>query len=117
MGNFMNCFKKCVDTAAVKTGEAIDVTKKYVEVAKVEKKISGLYERLGKAVFNTEKGIKDEADLVDKIILEIDFENGELKKAKMEYARSKAVKCSSCGQKNNSGSNYCLKCGESLKND
>ncbi len=117
MGNFTNSLKKFVDTAAVKTGEAIDITKKYVGIAKIEKRISGLYERLGKAVFNTEKGIKDEADLIEKIISQLDYAYEDLRKAKIDYACSKAVKCPSCGQRNSSGSEYCIKCGESLKND
>jgi len=115
MSDVMESIKKYVDTAAVITSEAFDATRKYVDVAKIEKRISSLYARLGRAEYNTKKGIKDESELSVKIIKQIDYTQEELKRAKKAYAQTKSVKCHACGHKNPAGSQFCSRCGETVK--
>lgn len=115
MSDVMESIKKYVDTAAVITSEAIESTRKYVDVAKTEKRITNLYARLGRAEYNTKKGIKDESELAEKIIKQIDYTQEELKRAKRAYAQTKSVKCPACGHKNSAASQFCSKCGETVK--
>ena len=117
MNTFFESAKKCFDTAAIKTSEAIDISKKYIDVTKAEKKLSSLYERLGEAIYNTRRQIKNEEILSEKVIDQIDDAQQEVMDAKRRYEASKSVKCRFYGQKNSPKNQFCSKCGEILKND
>lgn len=117
MSDVMESLKAYVDTAAVKTSEVIDSTLKYVDAAKIEKQLTGLYARLGRAEFNTRKGIKDESELSEKLVARIEVVQKELKQARRAYEMTRSVKCLSCGHKNPAAGKFCSRCGESLNND
>ena len=48
MNTFLESAKKCFDTAAIKTSEAIDISKKYIDVTKAEKNCPLFMNVLGK---------------------------------------------------------------------
>lgn len=115
MANFSDNIKKYVDKAAVKTSETIDMSKKYVEVLKIEKRLKVLYERLGRAVYNTENEISPEDEVKAKVMKQIENTEREYVAAKKAYELSKSVKCPFCGKPNPNGSKYCKHCGEMVK--
>lgn len=111
----MESAKKYFDTAALKTSEVIEISRKYIDVNKEERKLNSLYERFGKAIYNTQKDIRDEEKLAEKLYKEIDIQRNIVIDAKRKLEDSKGVKCRLCGQRNTNKSLFCSRCGEILK--
>jgi len=110
----MSTAKKCFDTAAAKTGDVVQLSKRYIEKAQVKSRLNSLYERLGKAQYLTQTGLKDESDIIEDLIDKISETREELNKANVRYKEMKSVRCEICGKKNTPKSLYCSRCGEKL---
>lgn len=110
----MSTARKCFDAAAAKTGEAVQLSKRYIEKAQVNNRLNSLYERLGKAQYLTETGIKDEREIIEELIEQIGDTREELSKANERYKEMKSMRCSYCNKKNMPKSLYCSGCGEKL---
>lgn len=106
--------RKCFDTAATKTGEAVQLSKRYIEKTQVKNRLNSLYERLGKAQYLTETGIKDESEIVADLMEQIGDARDDLSSANTRYREMKSIRCAYCSKRNTPKSLYCSGCGEKL---
>lgn len=106
--------RKYFDAAAAKTGEAIDLSKCYIEKTQTKNKLNSLYERLGKAVYSTEIGEKNEKAVISDIIFMIKNIRAELDDINTRYQNMHSTVCPNCGKKNSPKSIFCSACGERI---
>lgn len=110
----VNGAKKAFDTAAGKTGEALELSRLYVRKAQLKNRIRTLYGRLGKATYNTNRSICDEAALMDKLMEEIDRQKDALRNTEHEIQEASSFNCHVCGKKNSPRADACRACGAVL---
>ena len=112
----MEAMQRYFNLAVEKTGDAANISIKYVIKTSMKNKINGLYTQLGRAHYLTEKGLKDESKLAAQIIEEIEQvrrEYTEMCEAMSESVNSlTAVACVHCGERCPRKSRYCTRCGK-----
>ena len=106
---------KITKTVAGKTNNLVDVTKLNFTSSDIDRKISSIYEKIGKSVY--EKYLADEItdDSFVDLFKEIDAFKAEQEIIKAQIAELKnAVTCPECGQNNDKNNEFCSKCGAKL---
>ena len=106
--------KKAFDTAAEKTGEAIEISKLHVKRAQLKNRLGSLYGKLGRASYNTSKGLRDESEAIERLTLEIDRQIEAIRRNERDISDASPVVCHVCGKKNPPKSIICKACGTEL---
>lgn len=109
---------KLTKTVAGKTNNLVDVTKLNIALNETERKISGLYEKIGETVYAKYTNDELNCQEFDEILKEIDSFKAEQEGLKAQIAELKnAITCPECGANNDKGSEFCSKCGAKLSCD
>lgn len=103
--------KKVFDTAAGKTGEALELSRLYVRKAQIKNRIQSLYTRLGKATYNTSRDVSDEENLINTLMEEVDRQIEILKKTEEKIQEASSFNCPACDKKNSPKAKACRFCG------
>ena len=110
--------KKISKTVAGKTNTLVDVTKLNIALSDTEKKISAIYEKIGKTVYEKYSEGAPVTDAFSDLCEEIDAFIVEQESLKAQIAELKnTVSCPECGQNNDKNSVFCSKCGAKLTQD
>lgn len=100
------------DTAAAKTGEAIQASKLHLEKARIKNELNELYTELGKAHFCAETGEQPmDTDPMLQMVEQIRQKRAEYEDVCTRIGASKYVPCPFCGRKNAPKNLYCTDCG------
>lgn len=106
---------KFTKTVAGKTNNIVDVTKLNLTLSDTERKIAALEEKIGEMVYiKYSEGSLSSNDFKD-LCKEIDAFKAEQKSIKAQIAELKnSISCPKCGAANDTGSEFCSKCGVNL---
>ncbi|MBE6839548.1 MAG: hypothetical protein E7507_08450 [Ruminococcus sp.] len=115
MDSFIDGARRCIDSAAEKTGDFIEVSKLKLEKTQLESKVREQYQKLGKMCFDMSETGTDTTPYMNEVMDKI----RELKKdIQWTEDRINSVKpqktCASCGKKNSTENLYCQNCGAKL---
>lgn len=104
--------------AGKKAGEAVEVSKLKINNVKINGEIQKTYEKLGAFVYKFRKSGKENNELIDMCVKEIDelLATLEENEKRINETRHK-VKCPDCGALNDIQAVYCMKCGGKLQNE
>lgn len=116
-------FKKVGDTAsstynsvADKSGKLIEETKLKISISDKEADIDGMYEEIGKAVYEQYKKGEDIGKDFTKIAKKIDKLNDEINDMNVKILYNKSLRtCANCGEVIALDSKFCTNCGEKQK--
>jgi len=107
--------KKLSKTVAGKTSNLLDITKLNIALSDTDKKISEIYEQMGKSVYekysegiSITKEFDDMCAVIDEFIVEKESLKGQIAELK------KSIPCPECGQNNDKENEFCAKCGAKL---
>ncbi len=110
--------KKISKTVAGKTNTFVDVTKLNIALSDTEKKISAIYEKIGKTVYEKYSEGAPITDAFSDLCEEIDEFVAEQESLKSQIAELKnTISCPECAQNNDKNSDFCSKCGAKLTKD
>ncbi|MGN1410931.1 MAG: hypothetical protein ACI4WH_00275 [Oscillospiraceae bacterium] len=118
--NFQNIAKevqKCVDVVAEKTEEAFNGSKTYVEKVQSTSKLSGLYEKLGKAHYMTATGQEDQREEISNLMEQISDILDDIEEADKKINKDTLIRCEVCKKKVSASSKFCPRCGAKLNNN
>lgn len=110
-----NVAGRAAETAGKKANEFVEITKLNVAVMNLQAEIDSAYKKIGAAVYEAKSDDSITAEVVGRIIEEIDLKFDELRAIKEKIGGlKKEKKCPKCEQDNYEHANYCANCGESL---
>lgn len=115
--SFQNIAKevqKCVDTVAEKTEEAFNGSKTYVEKVQSTSKLSGLYEKLGKAHYITATGQEDQREQISNLMEQISDILDDIEEANKKINKDITIRCEVCKKKVPASSKFCPRCGSKI---
>jgi rRNA maturation endonuclease Nob1 len=115
--NFQNLGKevqKCVDVVAEKTEEAFNGSKTYVEKVQSTSKLSGLYEKLGKAHYITATGQEDQRKEIANLMEQISDILDDIEEADRKVNKDAFIRCEVCKKKISATSKFCPRCGSKV---
>ncbi len=107
--------KDIIDVTGQKVGEAIDIQKVKLQIARDKSEISKNYELLGRLYYSSVKKDNVEPEALSAVVDDIDICIDTLREHKAELAYAKGgIVCDECGAANEADSDYCRKCGKKL---
>ena len=103
--------KEIFDVASKKTTEAVEVQKLRISIVKKKSELSKIFETLGRTYYESTSGHFME-EVLAQIVGDAESALSELHDLEAQLDAAKKVQvCSSCGQKNPAGSDFCNSCG------
>lgn len=121
--NFFDDFKfqniakevqKCVDVGAEKIEEAFNGSKIYVEKVQSTSKLSGLYEKLGKAHYITATGQEDKREEIADLMEQISDILDDIEEADKKVGKDDTIRCEVCKKRISASSKFCPRCGSKV---
>lgn len=106
--------QKCVDVVAEKTDEAFRGSRNYVQRVQSTTKLSGLYEKLGKAHYMTASGQCDQRKEIAELMEQISDVQDEIEETTSVVSSENSLRCEFCKKKNPPSSKFCARCGAKL---
>lgn len=107
--------KDLAEAAGKKTGELVSLTKLKLELAETERAIAGVMEKIGRAIYATQKGEQMEDGVVEGYVAEADAlqDKADDLAAQMDELR-RTRHCCECGKNNPQEAAFCQNCGAKL---
>lgn len=110
-----NVAGRAAETAGKKANEFVETTKLNVAIMNLQAEIDSSYKKIGAAVYEAKSDDSITAEVVGRIIEEIDLKFDELRSLKEKISGlKKEKKCLRCDHDNDDQANYCVNCGEKL---
>ena len=110
--------KDVADIAGKKTGEFVSISKLKLQELQINRKISSLYEQLGRATYQLHKNSYENEELISSLEQEIDEQLEALAEVDEKLCDMKnLVNCPCCHAKNSRDAVYCSKCGNQLQEE
>lgn len=113
--HLVNKAKGLADMAGRKTEEMLEISKLKYNCVQLNNEIQRSYEKLGAFAYKFHKTGEENPELVEMCVNEIDTLLEKLRELteRIDEAQNK-VRCPSCGSMNDSGAQFCMKCGGKL---
>ncbi|MCL2089582.1 MAG: zinc ribbon domain-containing protein [Oscillospiraceae bacterium] len=118
MSAFDEIFDKvrtATNAAGKKTGEFVEIQKAKLQLYQRSLELNAVYEKLGNSVYNMVKADYNDAEVITKLVNEIDGVKKEIEDLNEKIADLKnQIICEGCGKNNPSDYGYCYACGKKL---